>query len=130
RPRLLVALLDEEPRLLALVLVAVHAHQRPAPVELLAVELELELAFTVALARIAEGQPFAAVPNDHGASAVLPGRDHALEARVGERMVLHVHRHAPHVRIEARALGHRPALERAVELEAEVVMQPPRRVLL
>ena len=32
--------------------------------------------------------------------------------------------------IEARALGDRPALERAVQLQAEIVVQPPCSVLL
>src|SRR5207248_11515231 len=33
-------------------------------------------------------------------------------------------------RIEARPLRHRPALQDAVELEAKIIMQPPRRMLL
>ena len=107
-----------------------HAHEVPAAAQLLAVEVELELALAIAFARIVDGDPFAAIPHDHGAGAVLSLRDHALEAAVAERMVLDVHGHAPHMRIEARALGNRPALERAVELEPEVVVQAPRGVLL
>src|SRR6185369_10900815 len=85
RPRRVVALLDQQPRLLALAGVAVHAHQRPAAVQLLAMQLELELAGTVARARVADRLPGAAVPDDHGARAVLPGRDHAFEAGVRDR---------------------------------------------
>ena len=49
RPREVVALLDQQPRLLAFVVAPVHAHQRPAAVQLLAVQLELELAGAIAL---------------------------------------------------------------------------------
>src|SRR3546814_8669412 len=39
-------------------------------------------------------------------------------------------REAPVRRVQARALGHGPALQHAVELEAEVVVQPACGVLL
>ena len=59
-----------------------------------------------------------------------PLRDGALEVAVVERMVLGPHRQALVVGIEARPLGHRPALEHAVQLEPEVPVQPGRVVLL
>src|SRR5262249_29338334 len=74
--------------------------------------------------------PGAAVPEHHGAAAVLALRDDALEAPVLERVVLHVHREALVGGIEARSLRHRPALEHALELESEVVVQPRGGVLL
>ena len=45
-------------------------------------------------------------------------------------MVLDVHREVLLSRLERDALRHRPAGERAVSLEAEVVVQPPRVVTL
>jgi len=45
-------------------------------------------------------------------------------------MVLDLDGQALDARIEARALGYRPALEHAAHLEAKIVMQPPRGMLL
>jgi len=129
-PRLVVALLDQQPRLLALAVAAVHAHERPAAVQLLAVQPELELAGAKPLARVADRLPCAVVPDDHLAGAVLSLRDRPFEARVVDRMVLDLHGHALVVRVEAGSLRYRPALQRAVELEAKVVVQASRRVLL
>ena len=72
----------------------------------------------------------AAIPDDHFARTVLPRRDDALERGVVERVILGLHGEALVGRIERRALGNGPRLEHAIALEAEVVMQPPRRVLL
>src|SRR5205814_6207582 len=72
----------------------------------------------------------AVVPDLDGAGAVLPLRDLALEARVLERMVLDVDGEMLLARLERHALRHRPARERAVALEAEVVVEAPRVVAL
>ena len=69
------------------------------------------------------GSQRAAVPEQHRAAAVLALGDHALEAAVLDRVVLDLHGEALLGRVEARPLGHGPALEHAVELEAEVVVQ-------
>ena len=130
RSRRVVALLDQQPGLLPLAGAAVHAHQRPAAAELLAVQPELQLAGAIAGARIADRFPGAVVPHDHRAAAVLAFRDLAFEAAVVERMVLHVHGHALVGRVEARPLGNGPALQRAIELEPEVVVQVAGGVLL
>ena len=98
--------------------------------ELLAVEPEGEAAFAVVLARIALGLPAAAVPEHDRAAAVLPLRDRALEAAVIERVVLDMDGKPLLAGDEARTLGDRPALEHAVELEAEIVMEAARGVLL
>jgi hypothetical protein len=52
------------------------------------------------------------------------------EVAIVERMILDLHREPPVVGIERWSLGDRPGLEHAVELKPEVVMQPPRVVLL
>ena len=66
----------------------------------------------------------------HGAAAILALRDGALEAVVLDRVVLDMHGQPLLAGDKARAAGDRPALHHAVKLEAEVVMQAPRRVLL
>ena len=76
------------------------------------------------------GLPRAPVPHDHVAAAVLAARDDALEVEVVERVVLDVHRQAPDVGVERRALRHRPADQHAVDLEAEVVVQAAGPVAL
>src|SRR6185503_10607810 len=48
---------------------------------------------------------------------------HALESAIVQRMVLRLHGEALVGRVEARSLRHGPALEHALELEPEVVMQ-------
>ena len=128
-----IVLLDQQPRLvaaLAAVLAAVGPHQRPAALELLAVELELEMSLRVAVVGVAFRNPGSAIPQHHRAAAVLLRRDDAFEGPVLDRMVLDVHRQALVGGVEAWPLGHRPAQQHAVELEAEVVVQMARRVLL
>src|SRR5215471_710742 len=132
RARRFVPLLDEEPAppIVIATLTSPDPHEGPSAVELLAVEGELEIAVPVAFVRIAHGLPGPAVPHHHGATTVLALRNDALEAAVFERMILHLHGEALVGRVEARALGHRPALERAVELEPEIVMEMAGCVLL
>ena len=83
-----------------------------------------------AFARIAHGLPGAAVPDDHRAGAVLASAGSCL--RSGRSRADGPRRGSPCAfrRVEARPLGHRPAQQHAVELEAEVVVQPARPVLL
>src|SRR5678815_3067206 len=108
-PRVLVALLDQQPALVAAVLAAVALDEHPATVKLLAAQRELELALPVTGLGVADRLPFAAIPQQHGARPVLLRSDHALEVAVLERMVLDVHREALVRRIEAWAFGDRPA---------------------
>src|SRR5262252_7692145 len=132
RARRFVPLLDEEPAppLVVAALASPDPHECPSAVELLALEGELEIALAVALVRIAHGFPCAAVPHHHGATAVLALRDGSLEAAVLERMILHLHGEALVGGIEARPLGHGPALEGALQLQAEIVVETAGRVLL
>jgi len=109
-----------------------RAHQREAPAQLLALEHEIELPrFEARFGRDAvDAAIHADVPHDHRAGAVVAGGDHALEVGVLEGMVLGPHREALLLRIQGGALRHRPAREGAGDLEAQVVVEPPRRVLL
>ena len=72
----------------------------------------------------------AAVPDLDRAGAVLARGDLALERRVVERVVLDVHGEVALPGLERDALGDGPARERAVALEAEVVVEPARVVAL
>ncbi len=133
--RLVVALLEEQPVVLVLLVrPALDTDEHPAAAQLLALQAELELALAIGPLRIGGalpvGIPAAPVPDHDRAAAVLALGDDALEVGVVQRVVLDVDGEMLVVRIEARALRHGPALERAVELEPDVVVQPPGRVLL
>ena len=71
----------------------------------------------------------AAVPDLDGARAV-PRGDHAVEVHVLDRMVLHLDRQATHAGLLGRPLGDGPALQHAVQLEPEVVVEVAGVVLL
>src|SRR5437762_8750329 len=129
-PRFTVALLDQQPRFLAFLAPALHAHQRPAATQLLSGQRKFQMTLAIAPPRIAFGAPCSAVPEHDRSRAVLLFRDHALEVAIGERMILDVDGEPLVRRIEAGALRHRPAFERSVELETEVVVQAAGRVLL
>src|SRR4051794_41062229 len=122
--------LDQEPRLFFLSASAVHAHEMPPPAQFLALEREDQVPLLVSAMRVAIGLPTAAVPDHHGAAAILPLRNGPFECVVFDRMIFHVDRKAFVARNKARTTGNRPALHHAVEFEPQVVMQAARRVLL
>ncbi len=74
--------------------------------------------------------PIAAIPELHGAAAVLVIWNGAFEIAVIERMVLDLDREPLVVRIERGTARHCPRFENAVELQPEIVMQPSRVMLL
>jgi len=107
-----------------------HPHQMPSAMELFALKHEIKMTLCVAPMRIAFGNPVAAIPDHHRTAAVFAFRDRAFECVVFDRVVLDVNGQALFRRVKARATGHRPALHHAIEFEPEIVMQPPRPVLL
>ena len=124
--------------------VVVLVQQEPVPVasaavdedeatgQLLAAQVDVEIAGVdggLRVVALGEG-PGAPVPDDDVAAAVLTGRDHPLEVEVVQRVVLDVHGEAPSVRVDRRSLGHRPADEDTVDLEAQVVVEPAGPVTL
>ena len=127
RPRALVLVLDEEPRL---GVVPLDLDERPLAGELLALELELQLPLLQREGRLDDGSPPPAVPEHDGTRPVLALRDHTLEGPVFDRVVLDAHREPLVARVEGRALRHGPAQQDPVQLQAEVVVEPRRRVLL
>ena len=126
----LVALLDEKPRVLAILAALATAHEHPAAVKLLTVERELEPPFPVIRVCLPRWLPRPAIPQEHRASAVLFGRDDAFEVAVLDGVILGLHRETANARIEARAFRHGPAQEHAVQLETEVVVHVARAMLL
>src|SRR5690606_3009881 len=128
--REVVIALDQEPVLPLLARLARHPHEVPASSQLLAVDLEIEMALGIAFLGIAKGRPRAPVPEDDRAPSVLALRDGAFEIAIVERMILDMDGETLLAGNQAWALGDRPALERAVHLEAQIVVQAARRVLL
>src|SRR5207248_3417891 len=127
RPRLLrgfLALLEQQPVLG--IAVELCRHERPSAVEPLAAQADGEAAVLLLLDELVG----ALVPDLDRTGAVLPLRDLALEAGIVERVVLDVDGERPLPRLERHALRHGPARERAVALEAEVVVKPPCVVTL
>ncbi|MNO66020.1 hypothetical protein D3C76_567990 [compost metagenome] len=106
------------------------ADQVPAARELLPFQAKLQMPAGHSLVRIADGYPVPLVPDDDIAGAVVTRRYIALEFRVVQRVILHLDGKTFHRRIEAGSLGHGPALEHAVQLQAEVIVQVAGVMLL
>jgi hypothetical protein len=70
------------------------------------------------------------IPDLDRSGAVLPRGDDALEIGVLEWMILDVHGKVPLALAKRDPFRHRPARERAVALEPEVVVEAPRVVPL
>jgi hypothetical protein len=81
-----VAMLDKEPVGTFLAFSLAHPCQDPAALQLLALESEVKLAFPYSAIWILT-VPIAAIPNHHGAAAVLPLRNGPFEVAVIQRMV-------------------------------------------
>ena len=117
-----IARLDQQPVAPGLV-PATGAHEPPPAVELLAVEPEREPALRERARCILVGGPRALVPQHDLAGTVLPGGNNPFEVAVLERMVLDLDGEPLLRRVERRPLRHRPATQRTIQLEAEVVVQ-------
>ena len=112
-----VVALDQKPVLL--LPVEPRRDERPAAVQACAVELDGQLAVSLLLEELVGAR----VPDLDGAAAVLALRDLPVEGGVLEGVILDVDRERPRARLERHAFRHRPRGERAVPLEAEVVVE-------
>ena len=119
-----VLLADDQP--VALVTRQMGRDERIGAFEALPVQPDREAAVGLVLDELVG----AGVPDLDRAGAVLALRDLAVERRVLERMILDVNGEMLLAGLERDALGHRPARQRAVPLEAEVVVQPAGIVAL
>ena len=81
-------------------------------------------------ARITLRAPSAAVPDNHGAAAVLTLGDVSFEFEVFFGMVLGTDREPLLADGQARSASDRPAFENAIKLESQVIVQPACRVFL
>ena len=112
RHRRLVALFDQEPIRAPLAGgLAAHPYQRPVALQFLTAQLEFEHPLGEGRGRVGiGGDPSAAVPQQHGAAAILPSRNNALEPAIVERVVLNRDGEPFFAGVETRAFWHRPAL--------------------
>jgi hypothetical protein len=126
-------MLDQQPiGAFASATVIAHSHQHPFPVQPLALQREFQFPFLQRGSRVNPGlrMPVAAIPQLHGATAVLSLRDRAFEIAVLEWVVLDLDRQALIGRIERRAASDRPGFEYAIEFEPQVVVESARSVFL
>ena len=126
--RCLVVALHEQP--LGLLALHARAYQVPFAAELLAVQQELEMAFCESLAGLDQRFPGPVVPDVDVPAAILALGNIALELRIGDGVVLDFDGESLVGRVERRPLGHCPAAQGALPLEAEVPVQPPCGVFL
>src|SRR4051812_35698763 len=95
-----------------------------------AIERDVEMAFLQPFVWLTLGCPAPAIPYDHGAAAIFAFRNVALEVEVLHRMIFGAHRKTLLADDHAGTLGDRPALQRAAEFQAQVVVHATRVVLL
>src|SRR5579864_1012513 len=128
--RRVVLALDQEPVVVAVARLRAQPHQMPTAAQFLALKLEFQMALGEAFVRVALGMPVAAVPDHHGATAILSLRNRALELVIFDGMILDMDGKPLVVGIKTWAAGDSPAFHHTVELEPQIVMQPTRGVLL
>lgn len=75
-------------------------------------------------------RPHAMVPNLNGPRAVLALRNSSGEGAIAEGMVFHLNRQALDGGVLQRLTGDRPAFQDTAPFQAQVVVQPPRGMLL
>jgi hypothetical protein len=111
---------------------AARAYQMPTTAQFLAVKLDEQVALFAHGAGLSGRHRVvrAAVPNERVAAAIFAVRYSPFEAAVFERMIFGLHGEPLDVRVVARTFGHGPARQRVIHLEAQVVMQPRRVVLV
>src|SRR5690606_29575018 len=78
----------------------------------------------------ADGLPAAFIPEHDRAAAIFALGNGALEAAIVERMVFDAHGETLVGGIIGWALGHRPALEHAIEFDTKIVVETRGVVLL
>src|SRR5690606_12025358 len=121
----------QEPVFALLARLLLQADQQPFALHPLAFEREVEVAFVDVLPALAlDRLPGTAVPQHYRAAAVFAFGNDPLEVGIGHGVVLCADREALDFRIGGRAFGHRPRLQDAIGLEAQIPVQAGRVVLL
>jgi hypothetical protein len=123
--------LAQQPVLALLARLPLEPDQQPLALHPLALEREVQVPLVDVLPALARHRrPRPPVPQHHRAAAVFARGDDPLELGIGHRVVLGAHREPLDLGIGRGSLGHRPRLQDAIGLEAEVPVQPRRVVLL
>jgi hypothetical protein len=86
--------------------------------------------FGISLMRVVGRDPHPAIPDNDRTGAVLAFRDGTLERAIVGRMILHMNRETLFPGDETGAFGNCPALQRAIEFKAQVIVQLARPVLV
>src|SRR5690606_41916209 len=100
-----------------------HPYEMPPAGQLLALEREFEMALPEPLPRVSFRHPRPAIPDNDRAATIFAFRDRSLEVAIVERMVLDMDGQPLFRRHKARAASDRPALEHAVHLQPEIIVQ-------
>ena len=129
---ILIGDLLQHPWLGLLARAGLEAEHHPFALHSLTLEREMEVALFDRLARVLAGlgDPAPAIPQHHRAAAIFALWDSAFKGAVIQRVILGAHGEALVVRVEAGALGNRPAFQDPVHLQAEVPVQARSVVLL
>src|SRR4030095_3418388 len=112
---------------------AAHADEHETALELLAVQRKLQAACCNALHhRLICPQCVvgALIPDGHCPGPILPCWNRAREGGIGESVVFDLDSQTLVRRIHRGAFRHRPTLEHALHLQAAIVMQSARMVLV
>ena len=126
-----VADLTQQPVLALFALSRFQPDQQPLALHPLAVDDEVEVAILQIVGGLAfDRLPPTFVPQHDGAAAVFALGDDALEASIGQGVLLGAHGETLALRIGRGALGHRPALQHAIHFQAQVPVQAGGVVLL
>src|SRR2546428_2672186 len=109
-----------------------YTHKIRTPMQPFAHEDEFEVAGRERILGgfVALRHPIAPIPELNGTAAILTLGNRALEISVVERVIFHFDGQPFVVGVERRAARYRPGFEHPVEFEAQIVMEPRRRVLL
>jgi len=138
RHGVIILLLDQQPvvallsAFLGLAAIGLEPDQRPAAFQPLAVQRHLDRALgEIGLKGVGMlRRPGAHVPQLDRARAVVAGGNGSFERPIVHGMILDLDRQPFHRGVARGRLGHRPGLEHAVVFDAEIVVQPRRRVAL
>ena len=93
-------------------------------------ELELQASLLQARLGVAHRVPGAAVPEHHGAPAILTLGDNAFKAAILHGMILDLHCQSLNRGVQVRPFGHCPTFEDPVEFQTKIVVQTRGVMLL
>jgi len=115
-PGELIVMLDQEPIDPLFAFSFAHPGQNPAAVKFLTLHGEVQFAFPICAFWIF-AIPMAAIPDHHGAAAVLAFWNGTFKVPVIQRMIFDLDCEALVVGVEGRALGDGPGFEDPVQFE-------------